>query len=776
MLLTVWCVGVVLTSILFVGIPLTWLLSGRKPLNEWGWIQVPFLGIAAIILILQNLVYLDVPIKLSAPFLWGAGGLLWWFLWRSGHLRVSLARFPRALYAAMLLVYLVQGLGLITVGARYYIGRGWGDQINYDITATFLAEERHSTTVPEAADRPCYCHIISSNCLWDRLGQSVLHAFFAVSCHASSKSLFEPTAMLVPTLVVAALYALGLRFRLRRRLALMVGLVGGLMPAVTVIHQESFFSHALGTPFLLYLPAALHELSERPDRSRLLRVALVLAAGASIYTEYWLFLVGVTVLVLGFAIIRHPRRWRLLGCTLILVVSALLFNPGSWRAWLTIMGRLQVDSPSDATYPWSLTLEGLCRLWIGEIPLGWGGRKLWLVRFVGLTATLLGACGLFLGCWRQLAVERTSWRRSRHWAALGLATAILALAVVPLLIVARNEPRPYQFYKVLLSVSPLLALGLALLAQPPQYAGEVARLPFRLFACLALGTTLIAGAAGTIEIAYRTSRSAFTTTRCPAYALLAPEMRQLQVRLERLRGKNLLITSLHGCQGIDSAGYLNGWCAYFARHNRAWLTDPMFNMSPLAGWRKAVGLPDAPPESVRDNLLLLASNKHPLPPSEGTDARRLWSNGAYELWQLGRGAWAVPIGLKAPSVLMQEGQHFFWLGKDGATLEIMASAAGTVTVTGKFDAAPNLPPTSTRTIRVQVTGPTGKAERELTGPGIERTFTVPVQAGRNVIAFVPLDAPHGPLPRDFTEPVLWGVKGLRLKFVSASSAGTASLR
>ena len=35
----------------------------------------------------------------------------------------------------------------------------------------------------------------------------------------------------------------------------------------------------------------------------------------------------------------------------------------------------------------------------------------------------------------------------------------------------------------------------------------------------------------------------------------------------------LLITSLHGARGIDSAGYQNAWCAYFARHNRVWLTD-----------------------------------------------------------------------------------------------------------------------------------------------------------------------------------------------------------
>ena len=54
-------------------------------------------------------------------------------------------------------------------------------------------------------DRPGLCHIVALNYHWDRIGQSVLHAFFAVSCRTSTKALFEPTALLAPALLTLLL-------------------------------------------------------------------------------------------------------------------------------------------------------------------------------------------------------------------------------------------------------------------------------------------------------------------------------------------------------------------------------------------------------------------------------------------------------------------------------------------------------------------------------------------------------------------------------------------
>ena len=55
-MMTLWCIFVVLSSLLAVGLPLRWLLGGGRPLDEDAWIQVPFLGLAAAVLFFQNLV------------------------------------------------------------------------------------------------------------------------------------------------------------------------------------------------------------------------------------------------------------------------------------------------------------------------------------------------------------------------------------------------------------------------------------------------------------------------------------------------------------------------------------------------------------------------------------------------------------------------------------------------------------------------------------------------------------------------------------------------
>ena len=55
MALTIWCVTAVLGSILLAGIPVAWLLKGRRPLTGIDFLLAPFLGIAAILWLLQNL-------------------------------------------------------------------------------------------------------------------------------------------------------------------------------------------------------------------------------------------------------------------------------------------------------------------------------------------------------------------------------------------------------------------------------------------------------------------------------------------------------------------------------------------------------------------------------------------------------------------------------------------------------------------------------------------------------------------------------------------------
>lgn len=60
-----------------LGAPSQWLLKGRRPLESADWIRAPPFGLAVIALAGQNLVYLDVPLNRSAPWLWGAAAAGW---------------------------------------------------------------------------------------------------------------------------------------------------------------------------------------------------------------------------------------------------------------------------------------------------------------------------------------------------------------------------------------------------------------------------------------------------------------------------------------------------------------------------------------------------------------------------------------------------------------------------------------------------------------------------------------------------------------------------
>ena len=263
MIVTIQCITVVLISIFFVGVPLSWLLNGRSWPGERAWLEAPFLGIAAITLILQNLVYLDQPIRYTAPLIWVGGLVGWFWMYRRKQIGAVFATLPRALFGAALAVYLLQGLGLLIVGASFYMGRAWGDQYNYTALAQFLTDERFSMSMSQVGQRPYLATAISFKL--DRIGQSVLHSFFATSSLQEAKTLFESTILLSVALLVLAVYALGRRYGMQKGYALATGAAAGLLPGIAMVHLESFLSQALAIPLLLLFPVLLDDLVQRLD-------------------------------------------------------------------------------------------------------------------------------------------------------------------------------------------------------------------------------------------------------------------------------------------------------------------------------------------------------------------------------------------------------------------------------------------------------------------------------------------------------------------------------
>jgi hypothetical protein len=733
MLVTAWCIVVVLGGLLVVGIPAAWLLNGRRPLAGADHVRAPFLGLAVITLVLQNLVYLDVPLRQSTPFLWAGVLALWFWLYRSGHLGASLRQCPRTVLAAALLVYLVQGIGLLCAGAASYAGRCWADQFNYTSLAQFLVDEPLGTPPEDLGERP---YLVAALVLkGDRIGQSIVHGFFTRSSGLDARTLFEPTILLSPDLLVLATWALGRRLRLRRGRALAAATVAGLLPAVTLIHLESFLSQALALPLLVLWPVLLDELAARPDGRRLATCALVLTAATSIYTELWPVFLGVSVLVLVPALWANPRRGRLLACLGTLAASPLLLNPGLVASVRAILGRLD-DPGLKHVYPWAFTEEGLGRLWLGDLAAHLAGPLSWVVALVAWGATLLGGAGLL-----QFLLRRLTGAGPGR---VGLALGLVGVALLPVVVRLKDEDHPYQYYKLLLTVSPLLLVGLARFggrARPT--APMPAHLAGRVRGWLALGVLPLGAVfplvlAGTAAMVWESGRLParppslarfLNPERTLAHFLRDPDVRQLARLLEKLHQGKLLIA----CSNVTFLGmsnsWFNGWLAWFARHNRVWLAEPMTN-----GFS-----PDAVPGSARflapmrypDRLLVLVNRTHSfrLPPVGDTSL--LWANPSYELWQTNSRRWALPLVNNANLVQEFDGRSFLWVGASGTTVEVLAGSPGRLTVQAWFTPGCPCPPATSQR-RVRITTSRGYRAELVTRGGLG-SFTVPVASGRTTV-------------------------------------------
>jgi hypothetical protein len=759
--LTLWCIVVVLGGVLGVGVPVTWLLNGRRPLTESDWIKVPFLGAATLVLVLQNLVYFDLPIGKTTPILWLALLLLWLWLYRSGQLGVTLARFPRLLFGVALLAYLVQGVGLLTIGPRDYVGRAWNDQFNYTAMAQFFMEEPFSFNLADMGHRPYLLNTLIK-LRYHRIGQSMLQGFFAASAGTSAKPLFAPTILLCAPLLVLALYALARGLRLGRGVALPAAFVGSVLPAIALVQLESFLSQAVATPFLLYLPAALHELARRPGRRQLAALAVIFTGATSIYAEIWPILLGVLALSVLLTAIRHPQRWRLLGCGVIVATSTYFLNYLFTPYLLKIQTSL--DQPVlQALYPTAFQIEGLAGLWLGDVLQGppvTGAHG--LARGFALVATVLGYAGLLAGFWRIYVTRRTA----RDWRTVVLAAGVLGLAALPMIVLARDDLHPYQYYKLLLTISPLLVLGLALLGQPLAVPGSLLRGtertsagPRSWLALLPLTAVAPLALLGTILMAHQ-STTLGPTVRSHAAYYLRPGTRETQARLEALRNRDLLIATPYG--GINQLRH--AWLSYFARHNRIWLADPQVNATRLELHGNPGGIAVEAGTCIPDGFLLLTAPGSFRPGPQG-DAQLLWANTEYELWQPGPGPWVIALREQhrngPPDVV--DGRLVYCVDAGKTTLEVLASSPGTLTLTGRL--RNRLPQSSESGSRLRVETSAGHVAEPVLRGDCAR-LTVPVVAGKNVITLSTLDPPVPPAPPGSPEAMGMPaeVPGMQLEF------------
>ncbi len=666
-LATAACVVVALATSLVCGVPLLCLLRRRRALTAEDWLLAPFVGLGALVLLLQNLVYLGVPVARSTPFVWLLALALGAVCLRSAGARASWRAFPRALAALALAAYLAQGLALLQVGARHWMGRLWEDQFSYTGMAEFLAHEPFGLDVEQVAQRPWLFRVLRPSLgrfylpfglKENRIGQSLLQAFLAASVGGDAKTLFGPTILLGAPLLVCGVGLLARRLGLASGAVAAAAWLAALAPGFTLLHLESFLSHALVLAFLPAWLIVLDDLGRAPGADTLAVAALVLSFAVATYGELWLALLALAAVSLGLSAwqARAPARGLLLFA--LLVAAPLVLNPGFTRMLLltTVMG----SSPAmhTAIYPWAYTLEGAGRLWWGDLVAADAPWQQALLGAMGLALSLAGLGGLGL-----LALRRSTTASL----ALRVSLTCLALGPLPFLVAGRH---PYQFYKLVQTALPALVVGLLALLS----AGRAARL--RRAGALLAGLVLVAASLASLDMVRRTATLA-PQPRSNAGLFLAPEARALQARLESLRGASLIV-------GRGLYPLQNAWITWFARHNAVWLAEPFLGRDRLErspGAAELLALERAPFEAL---LLTRRDDRSFVRPP--ADVR--WANGAWELWQPRNGAWVTLFDIDRPGAKLVRlnvartpfGERLT-LGRGALRLRLLAGQAGRARVT-----------------------------------------------------------------------------------------------
>jgi hypothetical protein len=342
--------------------------------------------------------------------------------------------------------------------------------------------------------------------------------------------------------------------------------------------------------------------------------------------------------------------------------------------------------------------------------------------------------------------------------ALALPSCVLAIALVPLLVLARDSDHSYQFYKLLLTVSPLLVLGLVLLGQRPPGA-PAGPLLGRVACLVPLTVVFVLAAVGTTRMVWSTVDPT-SVYRCNAPLLRSRDVLALQRLLPRLPADNLVMAF----QG-PSDGLLQSWVSYFARRHRIWMTSPRFlNHAVWEAHAARVGnLEDLP----RDTLLL--TGNHGIRATDIPGATPVWQGDLFALWRVGGAEWAI-LTVNNPNGL--EGAHnhpMFWLGKDGARVEVLARRPGEVCLKGHFAPGPSLPETTRR--RLHLCGPGYDTTFETCGGEKEFRFLVP--AGRSTFTLECLDrATVASLPNGEARTLLVQVVDLTYRYRPTTERGS----
>lgn len=613
-LLTIWCILVTLGSLFFIGLPLSLFLNNKKneTISETSWLLAPFLGLSTIVLITQNFYYLNITIGKSFYIPWLLGACFWLIALKRYSFKNIFSSAPTSIIFIALAAYLIHGTGLLIVGAKYYLGRGWHDQINYVSGAQYLIDY---TLHHPFADLNLHPFIIKSLDLvsGERIGEMFFQGFLACSAFTSAKTVFETAIITLPFFAVLAIYQLAIQLSFPKKTALFAAAIVGILPSITLIHLENFLSQALASSLLLIWPAVVTQTFARTiDWRKITTAAIILAAATTIYTEYYLIFLGIMGLYAMAQCVLNKTILRS-GCTaLFIVIIALALNIGFFYGIFIILHRAATTVSLGGIYPWANSLEALSRLWLGNFAAYIHG-KYNFINFISLI--------LFLSAYLGYSLKAVRQKNS-------LALILLALIVFPILIHSLGANKyAYQYYKLLLSISPLLVLGAILFARENLVRFFTSQIGY-----LCLGLFFIISGSATVYMTWQSTNIASLTAlnRGGAQKFISADSKQVQEKLSDLTNKNILI---NWQDDFYKGNYINGWFTYFARYNNVWLTNKQVGDINLETRSASI-------DSIPNGFILFTYTTT-IPLIVGKSVQNIWHNHTYSEFSINGTEWAL---------------------------------------------------------------------------------------------------------------------------------------
>jgi hypothetical protein len=307
-----------------VGTTLLWLV----PRNASGLSKLLFSffgGLFLLVLIPQNLVYLGVPVRISAWLMMGLAILQFVRKRRDYAKWARLLRTNTDFLTLSLVVVVTIGFHSvipIQQGLDGYYGKARPDQINYVQLAEFLKEEPYSTDAQHVGYKPWLLKPVILKEM--RIGQSIVTAEISEFSLTNAKTSYAATYIFFLTALGLSLYVLLRDVGTNQIAAASGAFLATILPAITRLTLDGFLSQTAVLFVFPFLASLLHR-QDLSSRSFTLFFCLGLAYLISSYTEVAPF--GAVSFLLGVILVRRDdfRHKRMMVLSGILIVAFL--NP-----------------------------------------------------------------------------------------------------------------------------------------------------------------------------------------------------------------------------------------------------------------------------------------------------------------------------------------------------------------------------------------------------------------------------------------------------------------